>query len=91
MTFILITTSVRAGYCDCLLQIPKLLAVPGWEGNIIISPQETECDGVGPIQMAQDKVLRQASIGRIVDGECLCEVRICGFLKKNFCSVELGK
>jgi hypothetical protein len=49
----------------------KNLAVPGWEGNIIISPQEIECEGVGPIQMAQDKVLGQASIGPIMDGECL--------------------
>jgi len=69
----------------------KNVAVPGWEGNIIISPQEIECEGVGPIQMAQDKVLREASIGPKVDGECLCQVRSCGFLKKNFCSVELHK
>ena len=69
----------------------KNLAVPGWEGNIIISSQEIECEGVGPIQVAQDKVLRQASIGPIVDGECLCQVRSCGFLKKKFCSLELDK
>jgi len=68
----------------------KNLAVPGREGNIIISPQEIECEGVGPIRMAQDKVVRQASIGPIVDGECLCQVRSCGFLK-NFCCVELDK
>jgi len=84
MRFILIITFVRAGYCDCSPQIPKILAVPGWEGNIIISPQEIECESVGSIHLAQDKVLRQASVGPIVDGECLCQVRSCGFLKKNF-------
>jgi hypothetical protein len=41
--------------------------------------------------MAQDKVLKQPNIGPIVDGERFCQVRSCGFLKKNVCSVELGK